>query len=91
MLNRNRFGAHGDVMSASPGDEAGKTALLEEIKSRARFVRERRFGRAAKGARGLGTGLHLELYTRVCDKALLYDPCPCGMCSCVRSIRGGRP
>lgn len=38
MLNRNRFGAHGDVMGASPSDEAGKTTLLEEIKSRARCV-----------------------------------------------------
>eukprot|EP00752_Nemacystus_decipiens_P009906 g8838.t1 len=36
MLNRNRFGAHGDVMSAKPEDEAGKATLLEEIKSRAR-------------------------------------------------------
>lgn len=38
MLNRNRFGAHGDVMSAKPEDEAGKATLLEEIKSRARCV-----------------------------------------------------
>eukprot|EP00903_Cladosiphon_okamuranus_P013940 g12966.t1 len=36
MLNRSRFGAHGDVMSAKPEDEAGKATLLEEIKSRAR-------------------------------------------------------
>ncbi|CAM9463777.1 unnamed protein product [Pylaiella littoralis] len=36
MLRRNRFGVHGDVMGASPSDEAGKTTLLEEIKSRAR-------------------------------------------------------
>ncbi|CAM9357698.1 unnamed protein product [Scytosiphon promiscuus] len=36
MLNRNRFGAHGDVMGATPSDEAGKTTLCEEIKSRAR-------------------------------------------------------
>lgn len=41
MFNRNRFGAHGDVMSASPSDEAGKASLLEEIKSRARCARER--------------------------------------------------
>lgn len=39
MLNRNRFGAHGDVMSAKPDDETGKTTLLEEIKSRARCER----------------------------------------------------
>ena len=37
MLGRNRFGAHGDVMGASPEDEAGKAKLFEEIKSRARY------------------------------------------------------
>ncbi|CAM9514340.1 unnamed protein product [Ectocarpus fasciculatus] len=36
LLNRSRFGAHGDVMGASPSDEAGKTTLCDEIKSRAR-------------------------------------------------------
>lgn len=37
MLSQgNRFGAHHDVMSANPQDEAGKASLHEEIKSRAR-------------------------------------------------------
>lgn len=37
ILSQNRFGAHGDVMSASPDDDAGKTTLCEEIKNRARY------------------------------------------------------
>ncbi|CAM9130071.1 unnamed protein product [Choristocarpus tenellus] len=34
--DQQRFGMHGDVMSAKPTDDAGKASLVEEIKSRAR-------------------------------------------------------
>lgn len=37
MLNQNRFGAHEDVMGASPEDDAGKATLCDEIKARARY------------------------------------------------------
>lgn len=40
MFNRSRFGAHADVMDASPSDEAGREKLIEEIKSRARYTAE---------------------------------------------------
>lgn len=37
MFQQNPFGAHGDVMSAKPADDAGVASLLDEIKSRARY------------------------------------------------------
>ena len=60
MLNRNRFGAHGDVMSAKPEDEAGKATLLEEIKSRARCVNG---GRGA--SRGPASGAYNSTHAAV--------------------------
>lgn len=37
MINQNPFGAHGDIMGASPEDDQGKATLCEEIKNRARY------------------------------------------------------
>lgn len=35
-LRDNRFGAHGDVLSASPEDDQSKVKLVDELKSRGR-------------------------------------------------------